>query len=242
MTLGSMLIGVEGTRPARSFYNLACPAVNIPITLFCEFPALLADKEVAPLGSRRTATGLAESEGKRSRARAVRAVQGSSTGEYFTSPWSVGLFCPEVLRHCAPVRCEAKREHGREERIRLALCRASPGRKDAGFVWKKHATRRPKPGAEEITRPPGREKVEICGGLDKCYTRCDNDSMKKWECPLHGQMSSAMTQWGLRWQCSAPGCTVACWDGSTSSPADNETRKLRDECGGSPSASTRTSG
>ncbi len=51
------------------------------------------------------------------------------------------------------------------------------------------------------------------------------------KCPVHGDtMEGKRTKYGRRWGCTEPGCTVACWDGSTSTPADDETRALRHRC------------
>lgn len=48
------------------------------------------------------------------------------------------------------------------------------------------------------------------------------------KCPTHHrELVAEKTDYGLRWQCPWPGCTVACWNGSTSTPADAETRALR---------------
>lgn len=50
-------------------------------------------------------------------------------------------------------------------------------------------------------------------------------------CPCHQvDLQRAATRWGGRWGCPVPGCTVACWEGSTSTPADAETRELRKRC------------
>lgn len=50
-------------------------------------------------------------------------------------------------------------------------------------------------------------------------------------CPQHKTpMTHGYTQWGGRYQCGVDGCTYACWSGSTSTPANEETRKLRHEC------------
>ena len=38
------------------------------------------------------------------------------------------------------------------------------------------------------------------------------------------------TQFGLRYSCPVVGCDVVCWDGSTSTPADTQTRALRHKC------------
>ncbi len=47
-------------------------------------------------------------------------------------------------------------------------------------------------------------------------------------CPEHNcLLESHKTQFGVRFQCPMAGCTVACWDGSTSTPADYETRQAR---------------
>lgn len=37
------------------------------------------------------------------------------------------------------------------------------------------------------------------------------------------------TQWGLRYACPVVDCTVVLWDGSTSTPADYQTRQARIE-------------
>lgn len=50
-------------------------------------------------------------------------------------------------------------------------------------------------------------------------------------CIIHPEvLVKEITPWGLRFKCPVPSCTVACWDGSTSTPADAETRKLRNYC------------
>ena len=49
-------------------------------------------------------------------------------------------------------------------------------------------------------------------------------------CPTHGPMSAAQTQYGVRWHCEAQGCSVACWSGSTSTPATAHVRSLRHKC------------
>lgn len=50
-------------------------------------------------------------------------------------------------------------------------------------------------------------------------------------CPEHDvPLVKWQTQFGPRWQCDHPGCTVACWSGVTSSPADDRTRAIRHEC------------
>lgn len=43
-------------------------------------------------------------------------------------------------------------------------------------------------------------------------------------------MVAGVSSYGRRWQCPQNGCTIACWDGSTSTPADQETRQKRHEC------------
>ncbi len=50
-------------------------------------------------------------------------------------------------------------------------------------------------------------------------------------CPKHNVvMDAEATKFGPRYQCPKPGCTVACWGGRTSTPADAETRALRVRC------------
>lgn len=50
-------------------------------------------------------------------------------------------------------------------------------------------------------------------------------------CPIHDRtMQRKDTRYGWRWGCTVEGCTVACWDGGTSTPADQDTRDLRHEC------------
>lgn len=47
-------------------------------------------------------------------------------------------------------------------------------------------------------------------------------------CHVHKiELRQQRTRYGTRWQCPEPGCTVACWDGSTSTPADDESRAER---------------
>ena len=51
------------------------------------------------------------------------------------------------------------------------------------------------------------------------------------ECPVHQRpMLQTDTQWGSRFQCQEKGCTMARWGGSTSTPADAETRQARQRC------------
>lgn len=51
------------------------------------------------------------------------------------------------------------------------------------------------------------------------------------KCPTHGTpMPTTRTRYGLRYGCEVEGCTVVCWNGETSTPADAETRTLRHEC------------
>jgi hypothetical protein len=38
------------------------------------------------------------------------------------------------------------------------------------------------------------------------------------------------TSYGTRWRCPVETCTVVCWNGSTSTPANKETRELRHQC------------
>lgn len=50
-------------------------------------------------------------------------------------------------------------------------------------------------------------------------------------CPTHQRnLIPQATRYGTRFRCLIPGCTVACWSGSTSTPADDETRQLRNQC------------
>lgn len=47
-------------------------------------------------------------------------------------------------------------------------------------------------------------------------------------CPTHYKtLVPANTKYGTRWSCIVEGCTVVCWSGSTSTPADYETRQAR---------------
>ena len=49
-------------------------------------------------------------------------------------------------------------------------------------------------------------------------------------CPQHNAlMVPNPTKHGIRYACPVHCCTVVCWDGSTSTPADLETRQLRHE-------------
>lgn len=50
-------------------------------------------------------------------------------------------------------------------------------------------------------------------------------------CPQHGRdLVAQQTEHGLRYHCLERGCTVVCWSGSTSTPADETTRRLRRKC------------
>jgi len=50
----------------------------------------------------------------------------------------------------------------------------------------------------------------------------------KIRCPKHlCKLKSKKTRFGNRLSCPEPGCTVVCWDGRTSTPADFETRQAR---------------
>lgn len=50
-------------------------------------------------------------------------------------------------------------------------------------------------------------------------------------CPCHGcDLVASDTRYGVRHGCPVNGCTVVCWNGSTSTPADQETRDLRHKC------------
>ncbi|KKL86831.1 hypothetical protein LCGC14_1940770 [marine sediment metagenome] len=47
-------------------------------------------------------------------------------------------------------------------------------------------------------------------------------------CPKHKiALVPNETKYGTRFHCRQDGCTVVCWDGSTSTPADYETRQAR---------------
>jgi len=47
-------------------------------------------------------------------------------------------------------------------------------------------------------------------------------------CPEHGcRLVRSVTKHGPRYDCPADGCTVRCWGGSTSTPADQDTRDAR---------------
>lgn len=49
-------------------------------------------------------------------------------------------------------------------------------------------------------------------------------------CLKHGKkLLPVSTRYGYRYSCPVPGCSVASWNGSTSTPADDETRKARSE-------------
>ena len=51
------------------------------------------------------------------------------------------------------------------------------------------------------------------------------------KCPDHGvEMQVDQTRYGIRYTCKQEGCSVVCWNGSTSRPADAETRSLRHQC------------
>lgn len=56
-------------------------------------------------------------------------------------------------------------------------------------------------------------------------------SHPKHTCPAHGtKLVRVQTEYGGRWNCPKQGCTVCCWEGSTSTPADQSTRTLRNRC------------
>lgn len=51
------------------------------------------------------------------------------------------------------------------------------------------------------------------------------------KCPTHKSiLIPQQTRFGLRFSCPEPGCDVVAWNGSTSTPADAETRQLRHRC------------
>lgn len=49
------------------------------------------------------------------------------------------------------------------------------------------------------------------------------------KCSIHPkeELVSQQTKYGVRYACPILNCTVVCWDNSTSTPADYETRKAR---------------
>lgn len=47
-------------------------------------------------------------------------------------------------------------------------------------------------------------------------------------CPKHQKkLVACSTKWGTRYNCPTDGCTVVLWNGSTSTPADYQTRQAR---------------
>lgn len=53
----------------------------------------------------------------------------------------------------------------------------------------------------------------------------------KHRCPKHNcKLIPKTTKYGTRWQCPVLHCSVCCWNGSTSTPADDQTRDLRRKC------------
>ena len=50
-------------------------------------------------------------------------------------------------------------------------------------------------------------------------------------CPAHNTaMERTQTRFGVLYVCKQPDCTVQCWGGATSTPADQATRDLRKRC------------
>ena len=50
------------------------------------------------------------------------------------------------------------------------------------------------------------------------------------KCPKHQvSMEYTKTKYGKRYFCPIAECTVACWEGSTSTPADDKTRAKRNQ-------------
>jgi len=49
------------------------------------------------------------------------------------------------------------------------------------------------------------------------------------KCPIHtdSELVRSRTKYGLRWSCPVAQCTVVKWGGSTSTPADYQTRQKR---------------
>lgn len=82
--------------------------------------------------------------------------------------------------------------------------------------------------------------MHLRGECDGPCEWCDEESQKirgrleqagSEVCPVHGRLLRATsTQYGLRYECPTDGCTVVCWGGSTSTPADYETRQARRRC------------
>ena len=51
------------------------------------------------------------------------------------------------------------------------------------------------------------------------------------KCAKHNvELVATKTRYGTRFGCPVDGCTVRCWCGSTSTPCDAETAKLRNQC------------
>lgn len=51
---------------------------------------------------------------------------------------------------------------------------------------------------------------------------------QKHRCPIHQvKLDPRQTRYGVRWSCPVEGCTVVCWNGDTSTPADDQTRQAR---------------
>jgi len=51
---------------------------------------------------------------------------------------------------------------------------------------------------------------------------------RRMKCPDHDfNLRRRQTRYGGRWYCPEKGCTVVCWEGSTSTPANKETRDAR---------------
>lgn len=51
---------------------------------------------------------------------------------------------------------------------------------------------------------------------------------KKMVCPTHGvKLVRVQTKYGGRWHCEVKGCDVRCWEGSTTTPADQKTCDAR---------------
>jgi hypothetical protein len=50
-------------------------------------------------------------------------------------------------------------------------------------------------------------------------------------CPDHNcKLIPKKTKYGTRWGCPVENCTVVCWGGKTSTPANQELRTLRNYC------------
>jgi hypothetical protein len=75
--------------------------------------------------------------------------------------------------------------------------------------------------------PLGQSKVEAAGSQGKKPRRKKGKRAPR-ICPAHATtLVGASTQYGRRYSCPHPSCTVVQWAGSTSTPADAATRAAR---------------